>query len=150
MGADIEITNERLIGGEAVADIRVRAAPLRGIDIPEELVPLAIDEFPALFVAAACAEGETILRGAADVSFVAPYTDALAGMGVASERYGAVGWGPSFDARVERRRSCFGAERSLQFDLLRDDVGGVGVIEVMFNRKCVFHSPSGRIVLQIR
>ena len=67
MGADIEITNERLIGGEAVADIRVRAAPLRGIDIPEELVPLAIDEFPALFVAAACAEGETILRGAAEL-----------------------------------------------------------------------------------
>ena len=67
MGADIEISNERLIGGEGVADIRVRAAPLHGIVIPEELVPLAIDEFPALFVAAACAEGETVLRGAAEL-----------------------------------------------------------------------------------
>lgn len=67
MGADIEITNERHIGGESVADIRVRAAPLHGIVIPQELVPLAIDEFPALFVAAACAEGETVLRGAAEL-----------------------------------------------------------------------------------
>lgn len=67
MGADIEIFNERKAGGEPVADIRVRAARLRGIDIPEEQVPLAIDEFPALFVAAACAEGETRLRGAAEL-----------------------------------------------------------------------------------
>ena len=67
MGADIEISNERLIGGETIADIRVRAAPLHGIVIPEELVPLAIDEFPVIFIAAACAEGETILRGAAEL-----------------------------------------------------------------------------------
>lgn len=67
MGADIQLSNERVIGGEPVADILVRAAPLRGIEIPEELVPLAIDEFPALFIAAACAEGETVLRGAAEL-----------------------------------------------------------------------------------
>ena len=47
-----------------MADIRVRSSQLKGIRIPEEQVPLAIDEFPALFVAAACAEGETVLTGA--------------------------------------------------------------------------------------
>lgn len=67
MGADLELFNQRRLGGEPVADIRVRAAPLRGIDIPQELVPLAIDEFPVLFVAAACAEGATVLRGAEEL-----------------------------------------------------------------------------------
>ncbi|HWP01214.1 MAG TPA: 3-phosphoshikimate 1-carboxyvinyltransferase [Methylococcus sp.] len=67
MGANLEILNPREIGGEPVADIRVRHAELRGIPIPEHLVPLAIDEFPALFVAAACASGETVLTGAAEL-----------------------------------------------------------------------------------
>ena len=67
MGAEIELTNQREIGGEPVADIRVRAAPLRGIRIPQDEVPLAIDEFPALFIAAACAEGETVLTGAGEL-----------------------------------------------------------------------------------
>jgi len=67
MGADIVVTNERDVGGEPVGDLRVRAAPLRGIRIPEDQVPLAIDEFPALFVAAACAEGETLLTGAEEL-----------------------------------------------------------------------------------
>lgn len=67
MGADISIGNESEVGGEPVADIRVRYTPLKGIVIPEELVPLAIDEFPAIFVAAACAEGETILTGAEEL-----------------------------------------------------------------------------------
>ena len=67
MGADIEVSNERVIGGEPVADLRVRSAKLKGIQIPEDQVPLAIDEFPALFVAAACAEGETVLTGAEEL-----------------------------------------------------------------------------------
>lgn len=67
MGADIEILNAREAGGEPVADIRIRASHLRGIEIPEALVPLAIDEFPVLFVAAACAEGETRLTGAEEL-----------------------------------------------------------------------------------
>ena len=67
MGADIEVLNPRLVGGEPVADLRVRYAPLHGIRIPEALVPLAIDEFPALFIAAACAEGVTALTGAAEL-----------------------------------------------------------------------------------
>ncbi len=67
MGADITLTNEREVGGEPVADLRVRSAQLNGIDIPQEQVPLAIDEFPALFIAAACAQGTTILRGAQEL-----------------------------------------------------------------------------------
>ncbi len=67
MGADIEMGAVREIGGEPVADIRVRCAKLHGIDIPPEQVPLAIDEFPAIFIAAACAEGETVLTGAAEL-----------------------------------------------------------------------------------
>ena len=67
MGADIELANRREVGGEPVADIRVRYAPLKGIRIPEDQVPLAIDEFPAIFVAAACAEGETVLTGAEEL-----------------------------------------------------------------------------------
>ncbi len=67
MGANIEIMNERVVGGEPVADIRVVSSQLTGIDIPEELVPLAIDEFPVLFVAAACAEGQTRLTGAREL-----------------------------------------------------------------------------------
>ena len=67
MGADIEIMSERSVGGEPVADIRVRYAPLRGIEIPIEEVPLAIDELPVILVAAACAEGVTVLRGAEEL-----------------------------------------------------------------------------------
>ncbi|TPW12453.1 MAG: 3-phosphoshikimate 1-carboxyvinyltransferase, partial [Halothiobacillaceae bacterium] len=67
MGADITLSNERTVGGEPVADLRVRYAPLHGITIPEEQVPLAIDEFPALFIAAACAKGETLLTGAEEL-----------------------------------------------------------------------------------
>ncbi len=67
MGADITIANEREVGGEPVADIRVRSAKLKGIRIPEDQVPLAIDEFPAIFIAAACAEGETVLTGAKEL-----------------------------------------------------------------------------------
>jgi len=67
MGADLSLLNEREVGGEPVADIRVKYAPLKGIQIPEDQVPLAIDEFPALFVAAACAEGVTTLTGAEEL-----------------------------------------------------------------------------------
>lgn len=67
MGADIQVLHPREAGGEPVADLRVRHAPLRGIRIPEDQVPLAIDEFPALFIAAACAEGETLLTGAEEL-----------------------------------------------------------------------------------
>ncbi|WP_207798120.1 bifunctional prephenate dehydrogenase/3-phosphoshikimate 1-carboxyvinyltransferase [Bermanella marisrubri] len=67
MGANIELSNEKEVGGEPVADIRVRSAQLKGINIPEDQVPLAIDEFPAIFIAAACAEGKTVLTGAEEL-----------------------------------------------------------------------------------
>jgi len=61
MGADLRLCNHRNFGAEPVADIEVRPAPLTGARIPARLVPLAIDELPALFIAAACATGETVV-----------------------------------------------------------------------------------------
>ena len=67
MGADIVEERAASRGGEPVADLVVRHAPLRGIEVPSELVPDMIDEFPALAVAAACASGATVVRGAAEL-----------------------------------------------------------------------------------
>jgi 3-phosphoshikimate 1-carboxyvinyltransferase len=67
MGADIELQNEREQSGEPVADIHIKSSELNGIDIPEELVPIAIDEFPSILIAAACASGTTRLTGAAEL-----------------------------------------------------------------------------------
>jgi 3-phosphoshikimate 1-carboxyvinyltransferase len=61
------LSNKREIGGELLADIRVQSSQLKGIHIPVELVPLAIDEFPAIFIAASCAQGETVLTGAKEL-----------------------------------------------------------------------------------
>ena len=67
MQADIRLSNETYVGGEPVADITIRSSNLVGIDIPEHLVPLAIDEFPVLFIAASCAQGRTVLTGAKEL-----------------------------------------------------------------------------------
>ena len=64
MGADIAELNPRTVGGEPVADLRVRHAPLTAIEVPPTLAPSMIDEYPALFVAAAFAKGRTVARGA--------------------------------------------------------------------------------------
>jgi cyclohexadieny/prephenate dehydrogenase / 3-phosphoshikimate 1-carboxyvinyltransferase len=90
MGGDITLENQREVGGETVADIRVRSAKLKGIDIPEDLVPLAIDEFPVLFVAAAVAEGRTVLRGAEELRVkesdrIQVMADGLIALGVKAE-----------------------------------------------------------------
>ena len=90
MGADISLLNQREVGGEPVADIRVRYAQLHGIEIPPEQVPLAIDEFPALFIAAACARGRTVLRGAEELRVkesdrIAAMAEGLATLGVVNE-----------------------------------------------------------------
>ncbi len=90
MGANIEVSNEKSVGGEPVADIRVCSSQLKGIDIPEELVPLAIDEFPVLFVAAACAEGQTRLTGAKELRVkesdrIQVMADGLVALGVDAE-----------------------------------------------------------------
>ena len=90
MGADITLKHQREVGGEPVADIHVRYAPLKGIDIPEDQVPLAIDEFPALFIAAACAQGRTVLRGAQELRVkesdrIAAMAEGLTTMGIGNE-----------------------------------------------------------------
>jgi 3-phosphoshikimate 1-carboxyvinyltransferase len=67
MGADLRLLHHRTAGAEPVADIEVRPSTLKGVRVPERLVPLAIDEFPAFFIAAACAEGETLVTGAEEL-----------------------------------------------------------------------------------
>lgn len=90
MGADIEVLEEREVGGEPVADLRVRSADLHGIDISPAVVPRAIDEFPALFVAAACATGRTVLTDAAELRVkesdrIQVMADGLQTLGIAAE-----------------------------------------------------------------
>jgi 3-phosphoshikimate 1-carboxyvinyltransferase len=90
MGADITLKNHREVGGEPVADIHVRHAPLVGIEIPLDQVPLAIDEFPVLFIAAACATGRTVLRGAEELRVkesdrIAAMAEGLTTLGVHNE-----------------------------------------------------------------
>jgi 3-phosphoshikimate 1-carboxyvinyltransferase len=67
MGGDIEVQNRRQSGAEPVADLLIRASALHGVEMPAALVPLAIDELPVLFVAAACASGETVVTGAEEL-----------------------------------------------------------------------------------
>ena len=90
MGADITLHNQGKIGGEPVADILVKGSRLQGIEIPEQLVPLAIDEFPVLFVAAACAEGRTVLHGAEELRVkesdrIQVMADGLLALGIQAE-----------------------------------------------------------------
>ncbi len=67
MGADIQITNQRKMGMEPVADLLVRSSDLKGIEIPHSLIANSIDEFPIIFIAAACAQGQTKLTGAEEL-----------------------------------------------------------------------------------
>ena len=67
MGADIEVRNVRESGAEPVADLLVRASLLTGVEVPAAMVPLAIDEIPLLFIAAACARGVTVITGAEEL-----------------------------------------------------------------------------------
>lgn len=92
MGADIAEVNPRTVGGEPVADLIVRHAPLTAIEVPHELAPSMIDEYPVLFVAAAFAEGRTIARGAEELRVkesdrIAAMVAALQPNGVALEEY---------------------------------------------------------------
>jgi len=90
MGANISLNNEREVGGEPVADIRVQYQPLHGIAIPEEQVPLAIDECPAILIAAACATGKTTLSGAEELRVketdrIQAMADGLQNLGISCE-----------------------------------------------------------------
>jgi 3-phosphoshikimate 1-carboxyvinyltransferase len=87
MGADIDVAARREEGGEPVADLRVRAAPLHGIEVPVALVPATLAAFPALFVAAACAHGRTTVQGAAELRVkesdrIATMASALRALGI--------------------------------------------------------------------
>ncbi len=86
MGADIAFENERSAGGEPVADLRVRAAPLAGAEIPPERAPSMIDEYPILAVAASCARGRTIMRGLAELRV--KESDRLTGIAEGLQRCG--------------------------------------------------------------
>jgi 3-phosphoshikimate 1-carboxyvinyltransferase len=88
MGANIEIVKPRDSGDEPVADLRVFASPLHGIPVPEDLISLAIDELPVLFIAAACAQGETRVTGAEELRVkesdrIAAMSAGLTALGVA-------------------------------------------------------------------
>ena len=90
MGAKITLTDERVVAGELVADIRVCSAELHGVDIPHELVPLAIDEFPVIFIAASCAIGDTLLTGAKELRIkesdrIQVMADGLTSLGIKNE-----------------------------------------------------------------
>ena len=90
MGGNIELLNQRLQAGELIADIKVTSSELKGIEIPENLVPLAIDEFPVLFIAASCAKGETVLTGARELRVkesdrIQVMADGLTSLGIDNE-----------------------------------------------------------------
>ncbi len=87
MGADIEELNPRDVGGEPVADLRVRHSALTGIEVPRDLAPSMIDEYPVLFVAAAFASGRTIARGAEELRV--KESDRIAAMALALGAAGA-------------------------------------------------------------
>src|SRR3954452_5866944 len=86
MGADIAYENERSAGGEPVADLKVRAGPLTGAEIPPERAPSMIDEYPILAIAAACARGRTVMRGLAELRV--KESDRLAGIAEGLARCG--------------------------------------------------------------
>ncbi|HEX3847786.1 MAG TPA: 3-phosphoshikimate 1-carboxyvinyltransferase [Steroidobacteraceae bacterium] len=90
MGGRIEVQNPRRSGAEPVGDLLVRPSQLRGIRVPEALVPLAIDELPVLFIAAACASGETRVTGAEELRVkesdrIAAMSAGLTALGVTHE-----------------------------------------------------------------
>jgi 3-phosphoshikimate 1-carboxyvinyltransferase len=92
MGANIEELNPREVGGEPVADLRVRHAPLTAIEVPSELAPSMIDEYPVLFVAAAFAQGRTVARGAHELRVkesdrIAAMAAALGACGVETDEF---------------------------------------------------------------
>jgi len=92
MGADITEENPRIVGGEPVADLRVRHAALRAVEVPHHLAPSMIDEYPVLFVAAAFAEGRTVARGAHELRVkesdrIVAMATALGACGVRTEEF---------------------------------------------------------------
>ena len=107
MGADIELCNKRLCGDEPVADIHVKSSCLEGIDIPQESVSLAIDEFPIIFIAAAAASGQTVIKGAKELRVkesdrILTMIDGLQSLGIHAEALidGAIINGGTFNGGI--------------------------------------------------
>ncbi len=151
MGADIELRNRREVGGEPVADIRVHGSQLRGIRIPERLVPLAIDEFPAIFIAAACAEGTTVLTGAEELRVkesdrISVMAEGLQTLGVDAEptsdgmtiRGGAIGGGRVESHHDHRIAMAFAmAGLRAKSEIVIDDCANVATSFPGFDRLAV-------------
>jgi 3-phosphoshikimate 1-carboxyvinyltransferase len=144
MGADITVEEQGGQGPEPVATLTVRPAQLRGIEVPLELVPLAIDELPVFFIAAACAEGASSLRGAEELRVkesdrLAVMAAGLAALGVEHELLadgmrlagrpatGEVFRGGRIDSHGDHRIAMSFAVASLQAagEILIDDVANV-------------------------
>ena len=92
MGARITVSDARSDESEPIGDLRISGSELRGIEIPAALIPSAIDEFPAILIAAACARGQTVLRGAAELRHkesdrIAVMAEGLQRLGIAVETF---------------------------------------------------------------
>jgi 3-phosphoshikimate 1-carboxyvinyltransferase len=140
MGADVRVQERGGGGAEPTADIAVRASQLRGIHVPEALVPLAIDEFPVLFIAAACAAGETVVTGAEELRVkesdrLAVMAEGLTRLGIVNEllpdgiriQGGQRFSGGHIDSHGDHRIAMAFAVASLRADgdILIDDVANV-------------------------
>lgn len=101
MGGQIEVENARVSGAEPVGDLRVRRSRLVGVRVPPSTVPLAIDEFPVLFIAAACAEGETVVAGAEELRV--KESDRIAAMSAGFEAMGVTHAVAADGMRIEGR-----------------------------------------------
>jgi 3-phosphoshikimate 1-carboxyvinyltransferase len=128
MGADIKVhAHPDGTNAEPIADLEVRKSRLKGIQVSESLVPLSIDEFPVFFIAAACAEGETLVRGAEELRVketdrLAAMADGLTVLGVENQLYpdglwirGGAGFkGGTVDSRSDHRIAMAFAVASLR------------------------------------
>lgn len=113
MGANIEFENNRASGAEPVADIRVRYAPLEGVEIPPHLIPLAIDELPVIFIAAAVAKGRTLVTGAEELRV--KESDRISAMAVGLQALG-VDATPTPDGMIIQGGEIGGGEIDTFFD----------------------------------
>jgi 3-phosphoshikimate 1-carboxyvinyltransferase len=128
MGADIKVhAHPNGTNAEPIADLEVRKSRLKGIQVAESLVPLSIDEFPVFFIAAACAEGETLVRGAEELRVketdrLAAMADGLTVLGVQNQLYPDGLWirggdgfrGGTVDSRGDHRIAMAFAVASLR------------------------------------
>ena len=109
MNTKLEVTNEKIIGGEPVGDIRVTSSNLEGIAVPSQLVPLAIDEFPIFCIAAACATGTTTIRGAEELRVkesdrIQAMAEGLTALGIKVKTFAdglEIEGGPIFGGRIK-------------------------------------------------